>query len=93
MALEVHTEWDTPIDGSAPDLAKHEAFADFALSLIRHESPWLYRFLNGANAQVLVGVGICAFSMPATPGIWFELDQMAEQINLLPWAEPHEVRH
>lgn len=93
MALDVRTEWNTPIDGSEPDLAKHEAFADFALSLIRQESPWLYRFLDGTNAQLLVGVGIFAFSMPSTPGIWFDVDQMAEHINLLPWAEPHEVKH
>lgn len=93
MALTVHTEWNMPLEGADLDAEKHEAFANFAMSLVQEEAPDLYYFLDATDAHVLVGVGVFSFTMPFQPGELFDVEEVAQKINFLPWAEPNEAMH
>jgi len=86
-----HTEWSDPIGGLVPpDPWKHETFVAYAKLIAADHSPYLLSFLAGCKARVLVGLRIFCFDLPFR-GKWIDVPQIAERLQLLPWAEPDEA--
>lgn len=94
MGLTVYTEWNTALLGG-PDLdeAKHLAFSLYALDVLETEMPDLLRFLDGAEARVLVGPEFFTFTMPGDRGHWIPVEKLAERLKVIPWVEAQETKH
>lgn len=92
MGLQVYTEWCAPI-AQTIDSAKHQAFAEYAMSVIEQTRPDLLHFLEAADAKVIVSQEVFSFSMACAPDKWFGDDEVANSLKLLPWADPHEAQH
>ena len=93
MTATVFTEWNTEIPDTEQDAALHEAFATFALDVVAQTMPAFFDFLNANDAQVVAGLHIFSYLTPGAPQIWVDVPAMANRLNFLPWAEPHETAH
>lgn len=93
MTVHFLSKWQTqtPVSYPATDAERHEAFSKFAANMANASMPWLLPLLEQAGATLYVGPGQFAFHLPARPGHWFDVPEMARQITMLPWAEQEET--
>lgn len=92
VAMQIFTEWGAPL-AEFVDAAKHDAFTQYAVSVIDQMRPALLQFLDATNAKVIVSPEVFSFSMPCVPDKWFGDAEVANSLKLVPWAQPHEATH
>lgn len=93
MTIEIRTRWNTPLDGEEADYNKHAAFAGYAIEVIESLRPSLLYFLEATDARVIVGKDLFSFCLPCVGAKWYEDEEIAASLKLLPWEEPTETMH
>lgn len=88
MPAQVHTEWSTktPPGQPANDMERHELFSKYARQVADEQMPWLFPLLDACNARVLAAPGIFCFTTHAHPGIWLEVPEMIQHLQMVPWV-------
>lgn len=87
------TEWNTPLHGAEPDPERHAAYEALARDVANSAMPWLLPLLAECGAKVLAGPWIFSFALSSRPGVWLDVPEIADRLQLLPWAEATEVAH
>jgi hypothetical protein len=90
--MRVHTEWNTPWDGSPPNLERHELFAQYARDIAKQERPLLVTFLDRLGAEVATRPGCFSYRFSDST-CWIDCPEIGALLVLLPWAEAHETPH
>lgn len=93
MPAQLHTEWSTKTQPGRPanDVERHELFSKYARDVATEQMPWLFPLLDACNARVLAAPGLFCFTTPAHPGLWFDVPEMIQRLQLLPWATDDDL--